>query len=138
MENQNIGDIKNEETRFLFNSGTGEAQQDTENQADDFIINQKQEDLDRYDEDQDEQEYMDEGEEEEIDPYMNMSIDELKERLPAYMFKTDEEKVLYFQELNKNYYHDLQEIKEVDLKETSRNVNFSKIFQIRSKSFRPA
>jgi hypothetical protein len=39
MENQNIGDIKNEETRFLFNSGNGEAQQDTENQADDFIIN---------------------------------------------------------------------------------------------------
>lgn len=94
----------------------------------DLIINQKQEDLDRYDEDQDERGDMDDGEEEETDPYMNMSIEELKERLPAYMFKTDEEKVAYFQELNKSYYHDLQEIKGIEMKDTAKNVNFSRVF----------
>ncbi len=69
--------------------------------------NQKLEDSDRYEEDQ---EHFEEDEEEQ-DPYMNMTIDELKERLPAYMFKSDQEKVVYFQELNKSYYKELDHVK---------------------------
>lgn len=41
------------------------------------------------------------------DPYIHLSIEELKERLPLYMFKNPEEKVIYFQELNDNYFEEI-------------------------------
>lgn len=91
----------------------------------------KIEDGNRYEED--EEQYEEEGEEEQ-DPYMNMSIEELKERLPAYMFKSEEEKVEYFKELNKSYYEELNQGSDRDEEEKSRkNVNFSGVFKIRSK-----
>lgn len=45
------------------------------------------------------------------DPYKDLTVEELKERLPAYMFfKTSEEKEIYFDELNNSYFTEISGI----------------------------
>lgn len=69
------------------------------------------------------------------DPYLNMSIEELKERLPSYMFKTPEEKVVYFRELNENYFSEIELVKDGKdraVKGQRRNVVFGKARRVRS------
>lgn len=78
--------------------------------------------------------YENEDDEEWQDPYLNMTMDELKERLPAYMFKNDDEKKVYFEELNDSYFKEIQNAKKTPKKSSliQRRVGFSSTFLIRS------
>ena len=68
------------------------------------------------------------------DPYANMTIDELKERLPLYMFKTPDEKIVYFKELNQNYFQEIKNVKGSKMPpKKPKNVNFITKRKIRSK-----
>lgn len=61
-----------------------------------------------------------------------MTLDELKERLPAYMFLEEKEKKEYFVDLNANYFEEMEK-REKGAKEKKLNVDFSGNFKIRSK-----
>lgn len=96
-----------------------------------YGFNSKIEEGHRYEEDN---EMYDEEGEEEQDPYMNMSMEELKERLPAYMFLNNEEKVEYFQQLNKSYFIELENCsKDTEEPKNVKKVAFSRILRVKSK-----
>ena len=79
--------------------------------------------------------YGDEDEDDWEDPYLNMTMEELKERLPAYMFKNAEEKKVYFNELNKSYYKEITQVPALqeDEDRPKAKLRFSKMVHVRSK-----
>ena len=84
-------------------------------------------------EDEDDEDFDPEDEEE--DPYSNLTLEELKARLPAYMFLDEAEKKQYFKDLNQRYFEEYETLNTYNPSHvsTKKDVLFSGQFTIRSK-----
>lgn len=66
------------------------------------------------------------------DPYDGLSVKQLKERLPAYLFLHGKAKKKYFRDLNSSYFKEIVEKKDTDGSDQIKNVLVTNNVSIRS------